>query len=77
MTQVSLWQSYRNQFETLIGTRQIESMLPAASVIKMTSDAFPGATPMVIEGEQRKFVIQNIRVRDRTGEALVVRFNQT
>lgn len=64
ITQVALWQAYRAEFEPL-GPKL---MLPAADVIKMTTDAFPQAMPMVIENPPpKKFIIRGMRIGDRAG----------
>lgn len=63
ITQVALWTSYRVEFDSSEVT-----ILAAAELIKMVSEAFPTALPMVTEtGEERRFIINGIRPRDRTG----------
>ena len=62
VTQVALWTAYRGSFE---GGSEIP-ILPAGDVIKMASEAFPAAVPMVTT--ERKFIIRGIRGKDRTGE---------
>lgn len=67
ITQVALWTAYRLEFEA---TRV--DILPASEVIKMVSEAFPAALPMVTEiGDEKKFIINGIRIRDRTGELAI------
>lgn len=68
ITQVALWTAYRTEFEALSQTDN--ALLPAADVIKMSTEAFPQALPMVMEGTERKFIIKGIRVRDRTSAFL-------
>lgn len=84
ITQVALWTAYRAEFELLSQTET--GLLPAADVIKMSTEAFPQAMPMVIEVPEKKFIIKGIRVRDRTsaftswsseGDASLMRMLQT
>ena len=65
VTQVALWTAYRGSFEGGSGT----VILPAGDVIKMASEAFPTAVPMVTP--DRKFIIKGIRGVDRTGSSAV------
>lgn len=61
VTQVALWTAYRREFE---GKGQ--GMLPAAEVIKHSTDAFPHAMPMV--AAEKSYVIRGIKVRKRPRE---------
>ena len=63
MTQVALWTAYRGSFESTTGP----PILPAGDVIKMASEAFSTAVPMVTA--ERKFIIKGIRGKDRTGQS--------
>lgn len=63
VTQVTLWQAYRGQFEG-----QGLPLLVAGEVIKLSTEAYPEAMPMVTEGSERKFIIKGLRIRDRTSE---------
>lgn len=72
MTQVALWQAYRGEFEPLVTLKITGALLPAADVIKMSSEAFTDALPMVIEQPEKRFVIRGMRIRDRTGESSVI-----
>lgn len=67
VTQVALWTAYRTEFEP----HSISSpMLAAADVIKMSTEAFPTALPMVTDGPDKRFIIKGIRIRDRAGPSL-------
>ncbi|GAA94487.1 uncharacterized protein L969DRAFT_91553 [Mixia osmundae IAM 14324] len=76
VTQVNLWNAYRAAFEQFAAQY---AMLPAADVIKHTTDAFPDAVPMVqmlptvgADGRpEKKFVIKGIRPRTRIDLARV------
>ncbi|KAL8280187.1 hypothetical protein RQP46_007517 [Phenoliferia psychrophenolica] len=70
VTQVALWTAYRTEFEPHAITHP---MLAAADVIKMSTEAFPAALPMVTEGPDKRFIIKGIRIRDRTDTRLVFR----
>ncbi|GAA5841446.1 hypothetical protein JCM11251_007141 [Rhodosporidiobolus azoricus] len=64
VTQVAFWKSY----ETLFSRNQgpgIPPILSASEVIKLASDGHPTATPVVLDGPDRKFVIRGIRMRKR------------
>lgn len=65
VTQVALWTAYRSEFERY--TTATTQMLPAAEVVKMSTEAFPTALPMVTEQPDRRFIIRGVRIRDRTG----------
>ena len=65
VTQVALWQAYRAEFD---GQSLTIPILAAADIIKMASEVFPTATPMVIDGPPKRFVIKGIRLRDRGSE---------
>lgn len=64
ITQVSLWQAYRAEFEQ----PGAPPLATAAEVIKASSEVFSTALPTVVEGPERKFIIKGIRQRDRTGK---------
>ena len=64
LTQVALWTAYRSQFDAV----GLPPLLAAADVIKASTEAFPQATPTVVEAPERKFVIKGMRIRDRTGK---------
>ncbi|KAM0788749.1 hypothetical protein ACM66B_002841 [Microbotryomycetes sp. NB124-2] len=64
VTQVELWTTYRHRFEQLYAAGQTGPLLPAADLIKMTSEVFEGAKPMVVEKPERKFIIRHMRRRD-------------
>ncbi|ORY91694.1 hypothetical protein BCR35DRAFT_320194 [Leucosporidium creatinivorum] len=66
VTQVALWQAYRSEFEPLVALKITGALLPASDVIKMSSEAFVDALPMVIEQPEKRFVIRGMRIRDRT-----------
>lgn len=63
VTQVTLWTAYRGEFDA---TAQQYPILAAADIIKMASEVFPGAAPMVTEPPDKRFIIKGIRMRDRT-----------
>jgi hypothetical protein len=65
VTQVVLWHGYRAQFN--YGDNP--SLLVAGEVIKLSSEAYPQAMPMVTEGVERKFIIKGLRIRDRESES--------
>jgi chromatin structure-remodeling complex subunit RSC9 len=65
VTQVALWTAYRTEFEPY--DSKPHPMLAAADVIKYTTEAFPQALPMVISGEERRFIIKNMKIRERIG----------
>lgn len=65
--QVTLWTTYRSQFEPH-AVPGVPPLLAAADVIKASQQAFPNVLPMVSEESgQRSFVIKGIRIRDRPG----------
>ena len=70
ITQIALWQAYKAEFEPLANLKLTASLLPAGEIIKMTSEAFESALPMVMDlpSGEKKFVISGMRIRDRTGE---------
>jgi chromatin structure-remodeling complex subunit RSC9 len=72
VTQVALWTAYRKEFEP--HDRKPHQMLAAADVIKHTTEAFPQALPMVTSGEERRFIIKNMRIRERIGTHLGLAF---
>jgi chromatin structure-remodeling complex subunit RSC9 len=73
VTQVALWTAYRTEFEP----HSISSpMLAAADVIKMSTEAFPAALPMVTDGPDKRFIIKGIRIRDRTGQSATLRAHE-
>jgi chromatin structure-remodeling complex subunit RSC9 len=66
--QVDLWFAYRTQFQDYQDKVPITA---ASEVIKMSTDAFPDALPMVVErAKDKMFVIRGIKVRDRSGALL-------
>lgn len=67
ITQVALWAAYRGQFEPLVQAKATAPLLSASEVIKLTTDAYPNALPAAIGVPEKKFVIQGMRIRDRTG----------
>ncbi|SGY78773.1 BQ5605_C008g04947 [Microbotryum silenes-dioicae] len=67
LTQVAFWTAYRAEFEKPLPTVPTSApWLAAAEVIKMSTEAHPTAMPMVHqEGNERKFIIRGLRVRER------------
>ncbi|SCV70728.1 BQ2448_3490 [Microbotryum intermedium] len=67
LTQVAFWTAYRAEFEKPLASVPVSaSLLAAAEVIKMSTEAHPTAMPMVHqEGNERKFIIRGLRVRER------------
>ncbi|GAA5914739.1 hypothetical protein JCM6882_002729 [Rhodosporidiobolus microsporus] len=76
VTQVAFWKSYETLFQRNIGAG-IPAMLVASEVIKHASDGHPSATPVVLDGPDRKFVIKGIRLRKRPDLASLYRCRWT
>jgi chromatin structure-remodeling complex subunit RSC9 len=66
VTQVELWETYRDQFTPYSQHGTPTAVQPAAEVIRIASVAFPGATAMVQNGT--RFVITGVARRDRSCE---------
>jgi chromatin structure-remodeling complex subunit RSC9 len=62
LTQLDFWTSYKDTFTPFAETYPL---LPAPDVIKNVTIAFPQAQAMVIAGTPQRFVIQNIKRREK------------
>jgi len=75
ITQVSLWTTYKTQFETITSTSSdvnnnnpnanVPIMLAAQEVIRLAGQAFPSAVPTIVDDSdgQRKFIIKGLKPR--------------